>query len=279
MSCETRHLDKDQKRGVIVTVVVHAVMLVCIFIFGIKYLDPPPFGGMVVAFGMDEDGSGAPALNEVISQAEPEAPQTAPVVEVPEEALLSQEEESPVEVKKQEKVEEKKPEPRKEPVKQPDKKPEKKPDPVPEPPKEPQPSKTTSQALANILSPGTDASKGDGQGAGYKGSPQGSLSSDNYGAAGVGGDGNYQLAGRRALTKPKPEYSGSDQGRVVVRVRVDRQGNVISAKYSLQGTEVTDPQLIRNAEEAARRTKWQANPSAELEQEGVIIYDFSVRGR
>ena len=247
------------------TVVVHAVMLVCIFIFGIKYLDPPPFGGMVVAFGMDEDGSGAPALNEVIPQAEPEAPQTAPVVEVPEEAFLSQEEESPVEVKKQEKVEEKKPE--------------KKPDPVPEPPKEPQPSKTTSQALANILSPGTDASKGDGQGAGYKGLPQGSLSSDNYGAAGVGGDGNYQLAGRRALTKPKPEYSGSDQGRVVVRVRVDRQGNVISAKYSLQGTEVTDPQLIRNAEEAARRTKWQANPSAELEQEGVIIYDFSVRGR
>ena len=63
-----------------------------------------------------------------------------------------------------------------------------------------------------------------------------------------------------------------------MRVQVDRQGNVVSAKYSLQGTEVSDPVLIRNAERAAMQTKWQANPSAEPVQEGTIIYEFNLRG-
>ena len=269
-------LEPSQRKGMAVTVAVHAVVLACLFLFGIRYLDPPPLGGMIVAFGMTEDGAGNPVYNDRPVPLQAQAPaSSAPQVEVPEEALVTQTEESPVVVEEKKTEKEKKPQPKKQPekvervVETP--KAEEAPTPV-------QPSKTTTQALANILSPGNDASKGNGQGAGDKGSPQGSLSSDHYGVAGVGGDGNYRLAGRRALTKPKPEYTGSDQGRVVVRVQVDREGNVISAKYSLQGTEVTDPQLIRNAEEAARRTKWQAKPSAEPVQEGVIIYEFSVRG-
>ena len=274
MSAGTSHLDPDQRKGMAVTIAVHVVMLICIFLFGIKYLDPPPLGGMIVAFGMDEDGSGSPAYNEQIPHSEPQpSASSVPYAEVPEEALATQTEDSPLEVKKkpekEKKTEPKKPDPVKKPAES---------KPVPEAPKDPTPSKTTSQALANILNPGTDQSKGDGQGTGYKGSPEGRLSSDNYGVAGIGGDGNYRLAGRKALAKPKPEYTGTDQGRVVVRVQVDREGNVISAKYSLQGTEVTDPQLIRNAEQAARQTKWQPNPSAEPVQEGVIIYEFSVRG-
>lgn len=267
----------DRRKGVIVTVVVHVGMLVCIFLCGIRYLDPPPLGGMIVAFGMTEDGAGSPAYHERIEPIQTPAPSAVPEVEVPQEALLTQAEESPVAVpeKKPEKKPEKpKPEKRPEKTERPAEKPK-----AEEVPRPPQPSQATTQALANILSPGQDASKGDGQGSGYKGSPDGSLSSDQYGAGGgMGGDGNYRLAGRSATSKPKPQYTGSDQGRVVVRVQVDRQGNVVSAKYILSGTSVTDPQLIRNAEQAALRTKWSAKPTAEPLQEGTIIYDFSIRG-
>ena len=267
----------DRRRGIIVTAIVHSLMLAANIVFGIKYLDPPPLSGVIVAYGTDADGAGSPAYNEQTPRETPAAvrPSEQKYEEVPEEALSTQDQPSPVEVKKVEKPKEKKTEKPKE------KAPEK---PVettvtaPEPKKEQKPSDATARALANILDPGNDASKGDGQNAGYKGSPEGSLSSDKYGAGGVGGDGNYRLAGRKALTKPKPEYTGRDQGRVVVRVQVDRQGNVVSAKYSLQGTEVSDPVLIRNAERAAMQTKWQANPSAEPVQEGTIIYEFNLRG-
>lgn len=267
----------DRRKGIVVTVVVHVGMLVCIFLCGIRYLDPPPLGGMIVAFGMSEDGAGSPAYNERIAAVSTPAPSAVPEVEVPQEALLTQAEESPVEVP--EKKPEKKPEKPK-----PEKRPEKTERPVETPkaeetPRPPQPSQATTQALANILDPGQDASKGNGQGAGYKGSPDGSLSSDQYGAGGgMGGDGNYRLAGRTAKKKPRPDYVGSDQGRVVVRVQVDREGHVVSAKYTIQGTSVTDPQLIRNAEEAARKTEWSAKSTAEPLQEGTIIYDFSIRG-
>lgn len=268
----------DRRKGVAVTTVVHLGMLVCIFLFGVRYLDPPPAGGMIVAFGMTEDGAGSPAYNERIEPVTmPDPAAAVPQIEIPEEALVTQVEESPVVVPEPKPVKkEKKPEPKKQPEKPERTEPTPKAEETPLPPK---PSQATSQALANILSPGNDASKGNGQGSGYKGSPDGSLSSDQYGTGGgMGGDGNYRLAGRSATSKPKPAYTGSDQGRVVVRVQVDRQGNVVSAKYTISGTSVTDPQLIRNAEDAARRTKWSEKPSAEPLQEGTIIYDFSIRG-
>ena len=268
--------EPNQRKGLIVTVLVHVAMLVAIFIFGIRYLDPPPLGGMIVAFGMTEDGAGSPAYEDRAVLPQPTAAASSvPEVEVPEEALMTQVEESPVEVEEKKPEKEQKPNTEQRPreVERPRETPQKE-----ETPQPPQPSRTTTQALANILNPGHDASKGDGQGQGYKGSPQGSLSSDNYGVSGVGGDGNYRLAGRSAIRKPKPAYTGTDQGRVVVVVQVDRQGNVVSAKCSLQGTEVTDPQLIRNAEKAALETKWKPDPSAEPLQQGTIIYEFSVRG-
>lgn len=266
----------DRRRGIIATAIVHALMLAAIFVFGIKYLDPPPLSGVIVAYGTDADGAGSPAYNERIPREEPAAqPVEQKYEEIPEEVLSTQDDTSPVEVKKVETPKEEKTEKPKEKAPE---KPVETEKPAPEPKKEQKPSDATARALANILNPANDASKGDGQGTGYKGSPEGSLSSDKYGAGGIGGDGNYRLAGRKALAKPKPEYTGRDQGRVVVRVQVDRQGNVISAKYSLQGTEVSDPVLIRNAERAAMQTKWQANPSAEPVQEGTIIYEFNLKG-
>ena len=54
----------DRRRGIIVTAIVHSLMLAAIFVFGIKYLDPPPLSGVIVAYGTDADGAGSPAYNE-----------------------------------------------------------------------------------------------------------------------------------------------------------------------------------------------------------------------
>ncbi|MDD4820502.1 MAG: TonB family protein [Flavobacteriales bacterium] len=276
--CPTPDTQKDRRKAIITTVTVHALMLVGIFLLGVKYLDPPPLSGVIVAFGVDEDAAADPAYNpEQEVQIQTSTPQTSQQVEVPEEMLVTQTEDSPLEVKKQEKPTEKpvKEKPKKAPEKPAEKVAEKE---VKKAPEAPKPSSATATALANILSNGSDQSKGNGQGTGYKGSPDGSMSSSNYGVSGSGGDGNYRLAGRSAISKPKPEYSGKDQGTVKVKIQVDRQGNVISAKYTMQGTEVTDPVLLRNAENAAKATKWTANPSGEPVQEGYIIYNFKIGG-
>ena len=273
---------QDQRRGVAVTIVVHAVMALFVFICGVKYLDPPPLSGVIVAFGTDVEAVGNPVINEKLQT---EVTATAPSpreIEVSEEQLITQEEESPMEIKKVEKKAVEKPSKSKpKPQKTPDKKAVDTPKPTPEAEKvveKPRPSQSTTSALANIFAAGTDASKGDSRGSGMKGVSDGSISSDRYGVSGQGGDGNYYLSGRRAVTRPKPEYTGRDQGVVRVKIKVDRQGNVIYSKCSLQGTEVTDPALLRNAERAAMQTKWTANPTGETEQEGYIIYNFRIGG-
>ncbi|MBO4960844.1 MAG: hypothetical protein J6C80_01245 [Flavobacteriales bacterium] len=273
---------QDRRRGVAVTVIVHAVMVLLLFICGVKYLDPPPLSGVIVAFGADVEAVGRPVV-DYREQVEVATPKTiAREIEISEQQLITQEEESPLEVKKAEKKPVEKPvKTTPKPVKKTEKKAAETPKTAPEVEKvveKPRPSQSTTSALANIFSGGTDASKGDSNGSGVKGAKDGSISSDRYGVSGGGGDGNYHLSGRRAVTRPKPEYTGRDQGVVRVKIRVDRQGNVIYAKCSLQGTEVTDPVLLRNAERAALQTKWTANPTGEVEQEGYIIYNFRIGG-
>ena len=84
-------------------------MLAAIFVFGIKYLDPPPLSGVIVAYGTDADGAGSPAYNEQTPRETPAVrPSEQKYEEVPEEALSTQDHPSPVEVKKVEKPKEKK---------------------------------------------------------------------------------------------------------------------------------------------------------------------------
>ena len=46
---------------------------------------------------------------------------------------------------------------------------------------------------------------------------------------GGGGNGNYRLGNRKALDTPKPKYQCDDEGRVVVKIYVDRRGIVTRA--------------------------------------------------
>ncbi len=138
-------------------------------------------------------------------------------------------------------------------------------------------------------------SKGNGEGEtgkpGDQGNPNGSLYAKNhYGEPGSGGPGNggngigpgkgdgrgpsFDLSGRSSKILPKPEYNLTEQGTVVVKIWVDKDGNVTKAEAGGKGTNTTSEELRKRAVTAARKAKFSANPSAPEEQKGTITYHF-----
>jgi TonB family protein len=101
---------------------------------------------------------------------------------------------------------------------------------------------------------------GDGTGSGQKGNPVGKGS--------VGGN-NWSLAGRNLKALPKPSNNFNQEGKVVVEIRVNAAGKVISAKQ-IGGT-VSDKQTIQLALEAAKKASF---TEGEHDQIGTITYTF-----
>lgn len=88
------------------------------------------------------------------------------------------------------------------------------------------------------------------------------------------GSGDYRLGNRSAVSRPKPVYSCEDEGRVVVKVYVDRYGKAISAEPGAAGSTTASTCLFERAQEAAMRTIWTPDPNALQTQVGTIIYRF-----
>lgn len=172
-------------------------------------------------------------------------------------------------------------------------------------PVKPKPSKSTTDALSNLLN---GDSKGDGndKSGGNKGDSNGSTDSNSYngssgngtgtgGGSGSGqgigtgtgygsgkgsgtgsGNGNYQLGNRKALSKPQPNYNCNEQGIVVVQITVDQNGVVTDVKAGVRGTTNAARCLLDQAEIAAKKTKWESDDSAPVKQVGKIIYNFKL---
>jgi len=64
---------------------------------------------------------------------------------------------------------------------------------------------------------------------------------------------------------------------VVVKIMVDREGNVTEAIPGMEGTSVTDRSLWSAAKEAALQAHFNANPKAPISQEVTITYIFKLQ--
>lgn len=84
----------------------------------------------------------------------------------------------------------------------------------------------------------------------------------------------YSLSGRTAISLVKPNYPGDDEGIVVVKVTVDKYGNVTIAEPGVQGTTIKNTQFWDAAKTAALRTKFNADNNAPAYQLGTISYRF-----
>lgn len=260
------------------TIIIFLLLAICLIFFGLRYMDPPEQKGIAVNFGVSDIGSGnvqpEKPIESTPNKTTTPPPTEAESVKIEDEVVTQDLVDAPViENKKKEE-----PKPETKPI---EKKPDPVPEPVPEP--EPEPDKATSDAISNLLNaPKSDGkvqgSEGDNNVAGDKGDPSGDPNASSYYGQGKGldGDGNYNLGGRKALNKERYKQECNESGRVVVRIVVNRNGEVVSATPGYRGTTNNAPCLLNPAKRAAMATRFNADSNAPAQQIGTIIYNFSL---
>lgn len=254
-------LNKDKYRGLIATLLFHA-MIIALLIF-LSFTTPLPLPGeegVEVNLGMDIQGSGT---------IQPEKPATVKKTTPPpkqakakEEVVTQDTEEAPaMESDIGEKVEEATTEKVIE-------------EEVEEAPKV--------NPAAMYKGKSKDANKNASEGItgkeGDQGKPTGTKTSKNYIGEGGFGDGkNWSLKGRKPSYLPKPSNEFAENGTVVVQITVNRYGKVTKAIAIDKGSTTTNSKLRRLAEEAAKKALFNANPNAAEMQRGTITYHFIVK--
>ena len=257
---------EEEKKSFAITSTIFVILFILFFYLGLTSLDPPPENGIAINFGTTEFGSGNIQPTEAIQSA-PKAV-AAKEAAASNEEILSQDVEEAVVIK-----EAKKNKPTKEAAKEEVK---------PKPKEIPKPSKNTSDALSSLINgPKSDGKAQGGEGnddvAGDKGSINGNPYANSYYGSGSGsGNGSgWGLNGRSISTRGKEIQKCNEFGTVVVQITVNRNGNVIAAKYT-KGTTNTNPCLVEPALATARKYKWQPDPKAPETQIGFITVNFKI---
>lgn len=85
---------------------------------------------------------------------------------------------------------------------------------------------------------------------------------------------SYDLVGRTDIVLEVPAYLCKGQGRVVVRVAVDRSGEVSKAELDPKATTTTDDCMVSNAMASASGARFSGSSTAAQPQRGTITYVF-----
>ena len=86
------------------------------------------------------------------------------------------------------------------------------------------------------------------------------------------------LSGRSVIgSLPLPAYNSQNQGRVVVEITVNQNGEVTKATAVGRGSTVQDNKLWSAAVEAAKKAKFNVKKDAPIFQTGTITYVFSLK--
>jgi protein TonB len=252
---------KSKRKGIIGTILLHALLMVAFLFMGLKYQDPPPpEEGISINFGFREQGLG---------EVEPES--TEELTEIVEEEIIEQQIESTEEIVTQSLLETpvvEKTEKKKKVIKK-------------EEPKEEVIEEKKPEVNKKALYPGSKKTKttseGNKKGNGNQGSIDGDPNSEVYEGGGIGKNGTaYQLGGRKVEFKAKPIYNLQVEGKVVVIITVNRLGNVINAIPGAKGSTTLNKQLLQRAKTAALKTKFDPKQTAPTNQQGNIVYLFSL---
>ncbi len=291
--------DKDRRRGIIGTIIVHVIILVALFILALRTPLPlPGEEGVEVNFGYDDRGMGdiqhetPPPIKKLPSAQPKPQPIEQPKAPPPQKEFITQEtEEAPAIKQKKEPVKEEPKEVKKEekPEKPVEKVVEKKPEETPvdstivnraeevtkEPVKEPKPVVNPKALYTGTSKNKEGTNQGIKQGSGDMGKPQGYKDSDKY--DGRGGEGNgpsFNLEGRGSKYLEHPSAKFSEVGTVVVNIWVDRNGNVVKAQVNPRGTTIINQKQRQIAVDAAKNSTFTTNQTAPETQRGTITYTF-----
>jgi outer membrane biosynthesis protein TonB len=277
---ETKHERNSAK----ITTLIVLIVFLLLFVVGPDYLDPPTEYGVAVNFGTTDFGSGSVQPTQPV-KSEPkevnEVPQEAPTESQPAEAVpnkaeevLTQESEEAIKIKKQkeaeakakaeaERIEREKREAEEKKRKEEEEK-----------------KKKLDELMGGIgKSDGeTTGSEGNDNQVGDKGQPDGDpYASSYFGDPGTGSGGvGYGLNGRGVPSKQIYKQDCNESGLVVVKIEVDRNGNVISAVPGAKGTTNTHPCLLEPAKKIALSHKWKSDSKAPARQIGFVSVNFKL---
>jgi outer membrane biosynthesis protein TonB len=293
---DTRH----KKKSFTLTTILLSVLLLLLFYIGLTYMDPPIENGITVNFGTMEFGMGeeqpvkkiksqpAEPVEELEEEVVEEKPAAQPeevaeedLTEKATEKVLTQEDEESIRIKQQEaarrEAEEaaRKAQAKAEQLAREQKAAEEK----------AQREKEAKKKKLDELMGGLNKSDGEVQGsegdddrAGDKGQPDGDpYATSYYGSPGAGsGTGGYGLSGRSLVSKGKVQQDCNEEGRVVVKITVDRNGKVIDATPGVKGTTNSDPCLLEPARKTAFLHKWNLDSKAPNQQIGFVVVNFKL---
>jgi colicin import membrane protein len=264
----------EKINGIIGTILFHGAMILIIILFGFSTPLPlPEEQGILINFGTDETGFGdiEPAYTDVPSEEKVAPQQEEQPAEQDKGEIITQDFEESAAIKEEKTTTEKKTE--KQEVKK-----ETITEPVEEKPQQVvEEKKVNERALYKGRNTETTSTGDEGvtQGEGNQGSITGSPDSDNYSQGLSQGSGvTFSLEGRNPLYLPKPRYDYQVEGKVVVEIRVDRSGNVTYARAGIKGSTTNDENLIKAAQEAALKAKFDNKADAAFTQTGTITYHF-----
>jgi len=274
-----------EKKSFWTTAFILLAVLLLFFFAGLRYLDPPPENGILIAFGNTDPGNSltlAPpiqaATEEKIVPEMNAAPEVKEVMveevvsEALEEVLTTADSELVLPKELAEKAAESVPE------KVPETLPEKIPEKVIQ-----QASAATKAALANIL--GAKEAQGSGVGNGEKSANQGLSDGSKYANSFYGSTtGEVQgfgfgLAGRSLASKGSVTPDCNEEGRVVVAITVDRSGKVIAADPGVKGSTNNAPCLLAPAKATAFMYQWAPDAEAPEKQIGFVVINFKLGGQ
>jgi len=84
----------------------------------------------------------------------------------------------------------------------------------------------------------------------------------------------YKIKGRKMITVPVITNATEKHGRVVVKIEVDKYGNVLKAKPGYVGSTTTDKYLLVKAMKAAKDAKFDVYMKGPIMTEGLIIIEY-----
>ena len=245
---------KDKGIAIAGTIVVHALVLLVLFLMAFRTPLPlPGEEGVEVDLGMMDQGMGniQPEKPAIPMAAQPQQQQN----KSKEDIVTQNDDEAPA-IEKPKNT---------------------KPKQEPQPVEEPKPTVNQKALFKGSNNPQAGGSEGITGQPGDQGKPNGLAGIKKYDGNGGKGNGTgYDLGGRGAKSLHRPDDDFSEEGRIVVDIWVNRDGQVVRAEVATKGTDIINNAMRQKAIQAAKRSTFASDPDAPEEQHGTITYTFVI---
>jgi hypothetical protein len=123
---------------------------------------------------------------------------------------------------------------------------------------------------------GTGGGDGTGAVAGNQGDRDGDPDAPNYGEGGSG-FGETPIEIRKFVGLVLPQDDGQKTGKVAVRLKIDRNGNVLDATPGVKGTTLNDRDIWQKCKDAVMKAKVEKSEAGRDVQMKIVIFYFKVK--